>query len=823
MLLILLCGRAAGLALYLPPRLSFALVILCWLAALTSRILNLRSTSVENNWNLKSSILRTTPLLFAAVFFLGLFQENSIHQTDVRLRNQAMHLSGRPATSFRGTLAGMPDRRGYSIQFEVHDVFIRENESTIHFPGRILVQVAGPAAAKAGLAYAARGDCVLVHAPLHVPSSSRNPTLFHHRAFLERRGCFLIARVGESDRIELQEPDGRPLPWHIFMRGMASFQRGFHDSLNHRVSPDNGAILCGLLLGKSYDMAPSDREMFLKTGLLHLFAVSGLHTGMVAFLFLLFLRIAGLSLPRSAVVVMVFVWLFAAFTGFRPPVVRAGIMISCLLASWWMPGLRRPIEGISALAFAAFWVLILNPRALHQLDFQFSYMAVFFLIVFDPFVKEYLLLDTQGSPSSVNESAHPINKWILRPLATVFIVQMGLVPLMAIYYQRMSLSAFLANPVTIPIAFLCLIGGLVHTAAGMTLPVVQAVTGPLLNGMTGILRHVVRLLADLPFSMIHVPAMPWFICGLYYLVILGGNWILERREWKPRRGVFFAMAVFAIVGLIIWLPIVLTTHWDLQMFFLDVGQGDSTYVEFHDGTNMLIDGGRHYPRDMGTTVVRPFLENRGVDYIDILAATHADSDHIGGLLALPEHFEIGMAVIGAEDNASGLYRELISSLYAWGVPIVRLKKGDVMNYDNGNRTEILNPPDTPPVNWDRNDCSLVMRIMRGGSPIVLFMGDAGEKVEAALVEKRDDVRAAVLKVGHHGSNGATTIPFIEAVAPVYAVISAGERNPFGHPSPAVLERLQQHNVRIYRTDRDAAVIMRVRGDRIWTETMASGN
>jgi competence protein ComEC len=251
---------------------------------------------------------------------------------------------------------------------------------------------------------------------------------------------------------------------------------------------------------------------------------------------------------------------------------------------------------------------------------------------------------------------------------------------------------------------------------------------------------------------------------------------------------------------------------DLELTVLDVGQGDSLFLAFPGGHTMLVDaggdlnnfysGGMRSGIDIGEEVVSPYLWSRGIKKVDVIALTHAHEDHLGGLPAILENFRVGELWVGRDIN-SAAYRHVLAVARERGVRVLHRKQGE--SFDLGGVSgSILWPEDLGEHQEAKNDDSLVMRLT-DGSQSMLLSGDIERPSERKLLAENQAVSGNFLKVPHHGSKTSTTDPFLSAVHPEFAAISAGRDNSFGHPSPEVVERLRAAGVRVYRTDYDGAI------------------
>lgn len=243
-----------------------------------------------------------------------------------------------------------------------------------------------------------------------------------------------------------------------------------------------------------------------------------------------------------------------------------------------------------------------------------------------------------------------------------------------------------------------------------------------------------------------------------------------------------------------------------------MGQGDSLFVVTPGGKTLLMDGGgafggypgheEHNGVDPGEEAVSPYLWSRGFQRLDVVALTHAHQDHLGGLTAILENFRVAKLWIGREVSIPALAR-LEEFARERNIPIEHALRGKSFHWD-GADGDFLWPESISQefATSAKNNDSLVLRI-HYGSETFLLPGDAEKQVEREILSENnaEAVRADVLKVGHHGSKNSTTPEFLGAVRPRFGIISAGEDNLFGHPSPELLERLENAGVRVLRTDR----------------------
>jgi competence protein ComEC len=254
----------------------------------------------------------------------------------------------------------------------------------------------------------------------------------------------------------------------------------------------------------------------------------------------------------------------------------------------------------------------------------------------------------------------------------------------------------------------------------------------------------------------------------------------------------------------------------LRLVFMDVGQGDAAFVRFPRGATLLVDAGGlggSASFDVGDRVVAPVLRALGVHRLDALALTHGDADHIGGAGAAILEFQPREIWEGVPVPTSSALQSLAVAAAAVGSHWRNVQAGDVVRID-----DVLVVVRHPPVaDWERqdvrNDDSIVLELLWRDISIALT-GDIGRDVEAAIGSGFSRSALRVVKVPHHGSLTSSSEDFVHTLAPQVAIVSAGRRNAFGHPAPAVLERYQSAGADIFRTDQDGAVMIDTDGRRI---------
>jgi competence protein ComEC len=327
-----------------------------------------------------------------------------------------------------------------------------------------------------------------------------------------------------------------------------------------------------------------------------------------------------------------------------------------------------------------------------------------------------------------------------------------------------------------------------------------------------LLDLVARWAATVPGG--HVVMTAGWRAAALWLGVLAAAWWLWR---TPRRPWLMGARVAFIAALLSWSTLVhaftrLSDCRCLTVHFLDVGQGDAVALRTPAGRWVLVDGGPRTPEgDAGRRVVVPFLRRQGAATVAVVIATHGHLDHFGGLPAVLDAFDPALVLEPGEPVGDPRYLDFLAAVERDGADWRPARRGDRFELD-GVVFEVLSPDSA----WvaqqsDLNEASVVLLVSYGATRLLLA-GDAGAPTEARLAGRVGPV--AVLKVGHHGSRGATSEAWLTELTPRDAVISVGARNRYGHPAPEVVARLAARGIHVYRTDRAGTVTLESDGQRV---------
>jgi len=252
---------------------------------------------------------------------------------------------------------------------------------------------------------------------------------------------------------------------------------------------------------------------------------------------------------------------------------------------------------------------------------------------------------------------------------------------------------------------------------------------------------------------------------------------------------------------------------NLKVIFLDVGQGDAILIQTEAQQNILIDGGPDSQIIYKLDQYIPLTSRK----IDLAVLTHADPDHLNGLIEVLKRYKVKQVMeTGLEDNDLG-YREWKKLIQEKQIPKILTFAGQIINLNENLKLEVLSPSKELHEKSSNNLTSIVAKLSLN-QVTFLLTGDAPKEIEQDLIQRKIDLKSDVLKVGHHGSKTSTTLEFLKAVKPKYAVISVGENNKFGHPSLRVLKNLEKVNAQILRTDQMGDIIFTTDGEKLEWQT-----
>lgn len=610
-----------------------------------------------------------------------------------------------------------------------------------------------------------------------------------------RAGLFTLPEnlaVVDADRaVFLDAGRGHPLKaWCLRQRRIcrAILARGLEDY------PEERGLLQALLLGYREDLPRALRQDFAATGTVHIFAISGAHVGMVSILITGILRTLGVPVTRWFLFLAPLLGIYTIATGAATSAIRAYIMATLMLGG---PFLGRRPDAISGLAVAAIAILLAAPAQLGDLGFLLSFTAVAGLLAIQPLLDVWALRVFRRDDWQLPDQELPAGRRVRETglaLARFGLVTvsawLGTSPLTAHLFNLFSPVALGMNLLVIPTAFFILMAGVISLVSATFCGILSEIFNQAARALAAGLTVLIQWAAE-------VPGGHWFVRSPPAAGIVAGYLILAAAAVMARRvrGALVAGIVLLAALALGW------GTWDarrLRVSVLDVGEGNATLVQAQ-AARILVDTGPDYRSE---ELLRR-LRAAGVNRLEALVLSHADARHLGAARWLLHQVPIAELWLPASVWPSPLLQEVLQRAQSTGVPVRRLRAGDAGAWPGGLAWEVLWPPEQLKLS-SADDASLVLRVARYGAAILLA-GDAGEGQEQALRRSEHSLAAAILVAGRHGDASATSDDWLDAVRPRDVFISSSPHADERHPDAEVLARLENRNIRTWRTDRQGTL------------------
>lgn len=672
-------------------------------------------------------------------------------------------------------------------------------------------------------------DKILFPARLRPFRNFNNPGRYDHEMAMMMKGLRCAASVSDGRRIVPMGKGHLGFPMELLESARGPLRAFFRE----RLTPQNRALFQALILGETHGITPELREPFTITGLGHILAVSGLNVGMVAGIaFALFRMLLSFSYRLSlatdirklaAILTCLPVVGYTCLAGFEVSSQRAMVMVLAFLLSMI---LDREKEVWSTFSLSALIVLALDPHALFSISFQLSFGAVTGILWFVPEIYKRLIAPLNGD---LKEGARPnrIAIYLAALVATSFAPMVFVLPLIAHYFNRISVVALPANLMVVPFMGVWIMP--LGLLAVISLPVSSSLANFFLQlcawGQDWMML-LIEFWSRFSWAEFWVVTPNLLEMGIFYgLIICTFSLKRWRWAWVGLTGLLLILAV----DVAYWIS---ETQFNrsLKVTYLDVGQGSATLIQFPGNERMLIDGGgfQRSDFDVGKLVVAPFLFHSKILSIDHVVMSHPDSDHMDGLRFIASHFGPREFWYNGDSVESESYTDLMGIVETKGI-IQRLPADLKDGRDiSGARVELLHP--VPDENGEAlfagatklNDRSMVLKVSYGRTSC-LFPGDLERLGEEMVIWRAGPLlKSDVLLAGHHGSRSSSSEDFLAWVKPRLCIISSRSSNVYRFPHPATLRRLEEAGCSILRIDQVGAVSLVMGPDRFEVSTFLTG-
>jgi competence protein ComEC len=800
-------------------------------------------------------------LLFASVGYLSI-------QPWLSPRIPSNHIQNYTDTR-RWDILGQIDNQPWQIRnrtrFDLRVASLDADHQTHKVSGLLRVTVGGD------LADFNVGDKIRFKTRMRSITNFKNPGGFDYKRYMAFKGIFATAYI-RGDKVSLAENSPPSNVSQVINR----VRNTFADLVAKSGSPEVQGVLKALILGDRTQIPDTTRQNFNRAGVAHLLAISGLHIGIVATVAFTFLNwLMGWIKPllwrawtrkSAALLSLMPVVAYGVVAGFSPSTQRAVLMVTVFLMTFL---LAKEQDSLNTLALAALVILIVDPPSLFSISFQLSFVTVFAIIY------GFASIQNVGFLQMGQERGNWQMLFAVR-LATFFLVSFfaigGSLPLVAFYFNQISLVGLIANFLVVPlVGFITIPLGLLSffiSPLSTTLAAWCLKAGAV--SLAGAL-DIVRFFSDLPFAAVKTitPGLLEIIC--YYTLgwallnmfcsrpvggpqsqavsasLLDGNdrtlddaipantlnlkRILRLDAGNGIGGAYSKKLTQIVAILTLFILGADSCYWlyqrfwhpDLRVTVIDVGDGSAALLEIPGGYTIMIDGGGFSDNsnfDVGSRIIAPFLWKKKIKTVDLLILSHPNSDHLNGLIYLADHFNVKTLWTNDEPRPKMGYQKLMKVCARRGSYSPAYAHMPREHLISGVQLDLLYPPQDfmdhkESDRWrSTNNNSLVVKASYGEASF-LFTGDIMGPAERELVDLSDGRLASrVLIAPHHGSCSSSSQQLLEAVDPEVIVVSCSRNGRFSFPHPEILERYKDLGVGIFRTDLNGAVRLSTNGQLI---------
>lgn len=587
--------------------------------------------------------------------------------------------------------------------------------------------------------------------------------------------------------------------------GLCRFRRFLSGILSQCLPEKESALMKTILLGEKGALDPELKELYQRNGIAHILAISGLHVSMLGMGIYHLLQKCGVPMKVSAASASFLIVLYGVMTGLSVSALRAVIMFSLHM---FAVVTERTYDMPTALSVAAVSLLAGQPLYLMHSGFIFSFGCVLGIGILVPAL-------TDGKGSFFQEKKNIVVRG-MKGFLSALSMGVATLPIYLWYYYQFPVWSVLLNLLVLPLMSYLMAAGILLLVLSVFGSVVITPLVFLIQGIFHIFELACGMNESIPAHLINFGKPEGWQLFLYLAILLLVVF------WKKK----FSLPVkwlFVLGGvlLFLWRP-----GGNLTLAFLDVGQGDGIYIEAPDGSRFLVDGGSSSVGSVGEYRLLPFLRYQGTQSLDAVFVTHPDADHCNGIKEIMEQGASGGISIkclvlphiadGAKNDA---FRDLEDTAEKKEIPVVYLSRGQKLQ-KGGLSITCLHPEKGYGVD-EPNAYSLTLELVYGNFSALLtgdLEGEGEQDFEEYLKGRgRRPGRVTVLKAAHHGSAYSTGAELLEALAPVYTVISCGKNNSYGHPHKELLGRLADCETQVLITYEAGAVTFETDGKQVWVK------
>jgi len=727
----------------------------------------------------------TTILLFTLWLLIGIFNVN-LNNKPPENNHIANYVHENKITLIATVLDQQTDIINHRAELKVKANYVENKGEKIKVKGFVLVRIFN-LSDKYGL-----GDIIRIKGYLKRPFKKNNFGDFDYELYLAQKHIYVCLDSWEGSNInKVGQEKMSP-----FVSIPLKAREKIKNILVRKIPEPYHYLLLGMMLGEKRSVPQEWKDFFTDAGVMHVLAVSGLHVGMMAGFLLLVFGWFNVTGKKRYISVLLLLLFYAALTGFRPSVSRATIMFSLLIIGRLI---NRNRDVYISLFFAAFVILLLNPLTIYDSGFILSFFVTFFIIYLMPVIKS--TFSTRFA-------------WFDNACSLSIAAWLGLFPLSAYFFQKVSIIALIANLIIIPLAGITVLMGFLTVCMGSLYLYLANIPAFISFWLLKLMVILIRSFSSLPLAFIYIGQPSTIAIVLYYsLIIVIAEIIDGWQQLKKYKGKMVIISIFLLF--IILSFYVLFPENKLEVHFINVGEGDCILLKVPNHLNILIDGGGTPGSefDVGKKIVIPYLRREGINKLDAMVLSHPHLDHMEGLLSVLKEFNIGLVIDSRINYEHPRYQEFLSIIHERKIPYYQVSAGDLLKINQFSELYVFNPVVDREMNLkdnDLNNASIVLKLLYKNSSF-LFTGDVEKEAERRMLLFEDLLKSDILKIAHHGSESSTDKTFLKKVNPLIAVILTG-KNSFGHPSDIIIQRLEGQGIKVFRTDVNGTIIIKTDGN-----------
>lgn len=671
------------------------------------------------------------------------------------------------------------------VQLNIAKISLKDSQQTA--TGKIIVTSKGALPFEF---YAGRD--VEITGVLTPPQTPIAPGLFDYRIYLERQGVYYQLKANSLSDWRIVDSNTNNTP-PLSDRFLTWAQQTLARGLPTEDEPLQ--LMWAMTLGWKTALTGEVNEPFMRSGTMHIFAISGLHIALIAAILVALMRIIRVPRAWCGVVVIPLIWFYTGATGWQSSAIRSTIMMTIIIGGW---SLHRPSDLINSLAAAGFAILLWDPQQLFQAGFQLSFFVVLSIALFMPPLEKIrdrlLAIDPLLAPEVIpkwKRDLRALSRVVLTSIVTSLAAWLGSLPLTAYYFHIFSPVTLLANLVVVPmssITLMCNLGSLL--------------CGDLLPWLTELFNHcgwawmlamikVSRWCTELPGAFLYMPAPSAITFVLYYAVLVGSmsGWLWKAEQ---RRRTFAALLL--VFAFYVWQY--KQSRNETSLTVLPLNGGHAVHLDAPGWSDdWLIDCGNTNSVEF---ITRPYLRGRGVNKVPRLMLTHGDLRHVGGIYDLDKEFAIGEVIASSFRFRSVAYRRIFSEMQRAPNRLRTVHRSDIVG-----PWQVLHP--TASDNATQADDGALVTTGEFNGTRILLLSDLGRTGQNFLFDRTPDLRADIVITGIPTQSEPINDALLDAIKPRLIIVADPEVPATERAKIQLQDRLALRNVQVLYTRLTGAI------------------